>query len=61
MASWPSFGSSRVLEDSACSMARVTAQAGNNSERCLIVPSLVTICVPLKRALEDTMAHEQSR
>ena len=50
-----------VQEDSACNMARVTAQAGNNSRRCLIVPSLVTICVPLKRALEDTMAHEQSR
>ena len=61
MASWPSFGSSGVLEDAACSMARVTAQAGNNLGRCLIVPSLVTICVPLKCALKDTMAHKQSR
>ena len=44
VASWASFCSSGVLEDSARSMPRVTAQAGNNSGRCLIIPSLVTIC-----------------
>ena len=44
VASWASFCSSGVLEDSAHSMPRVTAQTENNSERCLIVPSLVTIC-----------------
>ena len=44
VASWALFCSSGVLEDSAHHMARVTAQAGNNSGRCLIIPSLVTIC-----------------